>query len=173
MATVPAPRTWVVGEVVTAARLNADIRDALNFLLAPPLFILGHSVAQPTPNNANYNLLFDTEMVDRDNGHSTVSNTSRYTSQTAGYYALSTNVVWVTNGTGLRQAFFLVNGTTAAGWTSIQAGASGSMGISLSRRPYLAVGDFVEVQTFQTSGAALNTQTANGGISFEGQWSSK
>ncbi|RCG19123.1 hypothetical protein DQ384_38245 [Sphaerisporangium album] len=172
MATVPAPRTWVVGEVVTAAKMN-ELRDALNFMLSPPLFILGHSVAQATPNSANYNLLFDTEVVDRDNGHSTVTNTSRYVSQTAGYYALSANVPWVTNGTGVRQVFFLINGTTLAGWVSLQAGASGSMGLSLSRRIYLAVADFVEVQTFQSSGAALNTQTANGGISFEGQWSSK
>jgi hypothetical protein len=28
------PRTWVVGEVVTAAQLNAEIRDQFNFLLA-------------------------------------------------------------------------------------------------------------------------------------------
>ncbi|MEU2075413.1 hypothetical protein [Streptomyces sp. NPDC013489] len=29
------PRTWVVGEVVTAAQLNAEIRDQINDLIAP------------------------------------------------------------------------------------------------------------------------------------------
>ncbi len=36
MATVPSPKTWVALEDVTAAEMNLELRDAINFLLSPP-----------------------------------------------------------------------------------------------------------------------------------------
>ena len=33
MTTIPTPRTWAVADQITAARMNLELRDALNFLL--------------------------------------------------------------------------------------------------------------------------------------------
>ncbi|MEU1731385.1 hypothetical protein [Streptosporangium sp. NPDC020145] len=170
---VPSPRTWVVGEIVTAAKLNADIRDALNFLLSPPLWELTHSGIIAPASSTQAVMPFDTEIVDRDNGHSTSSNTSRYTSQTAGYYLVSGAVGFVSNGTGKRELTILLNGTTETYPSSIPGLAAGFTGLTTTGRVYLAVGDYVELYVWQNSGGTLNTNTTKGGPRFGGHWISK
>ncbi|WP_084963761.1 hypothetical protein [Thermoactinospora rubra] len=94
MATIPSPRTWTVGELVTAAKMNADLRDGLNFLLAPPLAALRKSVNQLIPQTSPTEVTWDVEDIDRDGGHSNVTNPSRYTAQTAGWYQVSVTILW-------------------------------------------------------------------------------
>ncbi|WP_326829675.1 hypothetical protein OIE13_05935 [Streptosporangium sp. NBC_01810] len=170
---VPSPRTWVVGEILTAAKLNTDIRDAINFLLSPPLFELNHSSGISPATSTQAVMPFDTETIDRDNGHSTVTNSSRYTSQTAGYYMISGAVGFVSNATGKREMTILVNGTTETYPCSIPGTASGFGGMIVAGRVYLAVADYVELYIWQNSGGALATNTTKGGPRFGGHWISK
>ncbi len=172
MATVPAPRTWVVGEIVTAAKMN-EIRDALNFMLSQPLFELTHSGSISPANSTNAQMPFDTETVDRDNGHNTVTNNSRYTSQTAGYYLITGGVGFTSNATGKREMTILVNGATDYYPCSMPGTASGFAGLTCSGRVYLAVADYVELNVWQNSGGALATNTTKGGPRFGGHWISK
>lgn len=172
MTTVPNPRTWVVGEVVTAAKMN-EVRDAFNFLLSPPLFELTHSAIISPATSTQAVMPMDTEIIDRDGGHSTSVNNSRYTSQTAGYYLVSGAVAFVSNGTGKRELTILVNGATETYPSSIPGLAAGFTGLTTSGRIYLAVSDYVELYVWQNSGGALNTNTTKGGPRFGGHWISK
>jgi hypothetical protein len=76
MATLPSFRTWTAGEIVTAAYMNSNVRDAGNFFLSWPVFEGRQAVAQSFTSGAPTALLIDTEDIDTDNGHSTVTNTS-------------------------------------------------------------------------------------------------
>jgi hypothetical protein len=172
MATVPTPRTWVVGEVVTAAKMN-ELRDALSFLLQPPIFELTHSSSISPATSTNAVMPFNGEVIDRDGGHNTVTNNSRYTSQTAGYYLLTGAVGFVSNATGKRELLFLVNGVDEYYVSSIPGLAAGFSGCSSSGRVYLAVGDYAEVNVWQNSGGALATNNTRGGPRFGGHWVSK
>jgi len=46
VAALPTFRTWVTGEIVTAAELNSNVRDAGTFLLSWPVFEGRQTVAQ-------------------------------------------------------------------------------------------------------------------------------
>jgi hypothetical protein len=171
MATVPQPHTWVANDNATSTALQT-LTDPINYLLGNatstgvyrPLAQLYQSVAQSIGNAAWTALTFDTETLDRDNGHSTTSNTSRYTAQTAGYYLVIGGVDWAPNATGNRLIRFAVNGTAVAGSTAGQVGfATQDPGLTIARLIYLNVNDYVETHVYQTSGSALNTGSGSGG----------
>ncbi len=160
MATVPSFRTWVTGEVVTAAELNSNIRDAGNFFLSVPVFEGRQTVAQSIPNSTVTAITLDTESVDTDNGHSTSTNTSRYTPQTAGRFQISGGVTYASNSTGNREADLYQNGgsitngvnNTNAVSTNVTRLATRTLTITCN-----GTTDYLEVYGFQTSGGALNT----------------
>ncbi|HEX4816709.1 MAG TPA: hypothetical protein VFV66_28540 [Nonomuraea sp.] len=175
MAVIPNPRTWGATEGVTAAKLNADIRDALNFYLAPPLARLRKSGTQSVPNNSVTAVTWDVEVIDRDGGHSNVTNPSRYTAQTAGWYHLRAGIVWSgSRNTGWQDLYFRKNGigTTLQNrsvWVSHED-------LFLNDSPHitegymsLGVGDYVEVVTIiQNSPAPVNI--TNNITSWEIRW---
>lgn len=160
MATVPVPRTWTVGELLTAAKLNVDVRDGLNFLLAPPLAVLTKNVSQSFTSGSFTAMTWPTEQVDRDGGHSTSTNTSRYTAQTAGYYTMHEWHEWSLDSTsGYRRTTFRTNGLTITHQDARPVPAI--LNIShVSGMVFLAVGDYVEVMVDQNSGVTL-TITSN------------
>ena len=164
MATVPSEVTVTAGTVLPAATWNTNVRDAINFVIAPPLCLLRQTVAQSVGNNSFTALTMDTEDIDRDGGHSTVTNTSRYTAQTAGYYLHSGLVGWSGNATGRRASRWAVNGTAANSTDVINAATSASaIDVSPAARIiYLNVGDYSELFAFQDSGGNLNTAVATG-----------
>lgn len=173
MATVPSFRTWVTGELVTASYMNTNIRDAGNFFTAFPLCELRQTVVQSCATGANTPINFDTEDIDSDGAHSTVTNTSRYTAQTAGWHRISGGVGITGNATGARQVAIFKNGGVNPG--SAQWLNPGAVTAAISARSKcisLVVGDFIEIVMFQTSGGALNTVvTSNDGQSnMSAQW---
>jgi hypothetical protein len=160
VAIVPAEITFVAGTVLTAAQLNSNLRDAVNFIITPPMAILRQTAAQTFGTSGTWAaLLFDTEDLDRDGMHSTVTNTSRATAVTAGYYDCHGISVWAANATGGRGAALAVNGTRVAGrGAMIQACATPVTPAALtSASVYLNVGDFAEIHAVQYSGGSLNT----------------
>lgn len=164
---VPALRTWTAGEIVTAAMLNSNVRDAIGFVLAPPAAALRSTVAQSVPNSSWTSIAFATEDVDNDGGHSTTTNTSRYTAQTPGWYRVNGGSVGFTgNSTGTRRTRLAVNGAPlSASQVLIVASAAVAMSLPVvGAEFYLAVGDYVEVQAYQDvttpAGGALTTVSA-------------
>lgn len=155
---VPTQRTWSVNDVVTAAMMNSNVRDAVNFLANPPLFV-GYSAASASyANNTWQGMLIDTNTVDTYGGHSTTVNTSRYTGQVAGWYDLTVRSTWASNATGVRGvALSVVNSATVDSSAAVQtvATSGGVVLIQASARRYLNAGDYITFLAFQNSGGTL------------------
>lgn len=163
MATVPVEVTIAAGSTLTAATWNANVRDAINFLLSTPIFEGRQTAAQSLTSGAATAILLDTEDVDTDNGHSTSSNTSRYTAQTAGRYQVGGGVSWSNNATGRRAAIWAINGVSIAGGEANMTTAVVAQPVATparSRTVFLNVSDYVEIWGLQDSGGALNTGSA-------------
>lgn len=159
MATVPSQRTWATLDVVTAVMLNGNVRDAVNFFISGrPLALLRQTAAQAITTATYTSVLFDTEDLDRDAGHSTVTNTSRYTAQTAGWYWVAGIGTLVADASAVRNIRLAVNGTTLpASQVTALGTASTAFGGAVARLVSLSVNDYVELQVQHNKGSNLNT----------------
>lgn len=169
MATVPSPRTWTVGELLTAAKLNTDVRDAINFLLARPFAILGKSANQNIAASAM--VTWDTEFIDRDGGHSNVTNNTRYTAQTAGWYQVVACLGW-TAGSGILQANLYKNGLiTSPLIQDFTVPNVASAVITAVGFVFLSVAEYIEVQGFNGGGSRdVVAHTGNAATRFSVEW---
>lgn len=175
MATVPVTRTWVAGEVVTAAHFNTNIRDVLNFLLAKPIVELRQSSTQSIATGTEVPVTFNVEDVDSAGGHSLVSQTSRYTYVYPGWMVWGGAVGYPTNSTNRRFAWWLKNGSAlTASELSITGSGAGNMTVAArQKRIFGNVGDYVELAAFQDSGSSLSTQVSTTAqSSMTGGWDS-
>lgn len=158
MATVPVMHTFATGEVVTASNLNNNTVTLASFLLAPPLCVLADTTAQPITAVTNTALIWDTEYIDRDGGHSTSTNPSRYTAQTAGWYQVSTSAgIGGSSSGNQRFMWFRVNGTTSYGGNEIPPCPGHDATPCVSDVIYLNVGDYMEVIAFTDVNTSLDT----------------
>lgn len=166
MATLPSFRTWVAGEVVVAAYFNSNVRDAGNFFLSWPVFEGRQTVAQSLTSGVTAGITMDTEDIDTDNGHSTVTNTDRYTPQTQGRFQISGGVGFVANATGHRAAEVWKNGAVTNGGSALSMAistASTTSRVASRTITQFANGstDYFQTAGAQTSGGALNTASGN------------
>lgn len=166
MATVPVMRTWVAGELVTAAYMNSNIRDLGNFTLARPMAVLRQAAAQSIPNAAWTAVLMDTEDLDRDAGHSTSSNTSRYVGKTPGWHMAVYTMTWSPNATGARWSRMRNNGTDAIATVPGRDArlSAGTVDTSMSGSGFVYLNgstDYAELVAYQGSGGALNSYVAS------------
>lgn len=178
MATVPSSHDFTGGPA-TSSEANAYIRDPIAFLLNRPVAELYSTVAQSLGSGVFTSILFELEAVDTDpsgtGGHSTSSNTSRFTAVYAGWYSCSGKVSFAANATSYRGATLAVNGS-AVGRTGVLMDNNGGATAMVVPLPdmmvFLNVGDYVEIQGTQASGAGLNTATAVGWYcSLKVEWS--
>ena len=167
---VPSQRTWSVGDVVTAAMMNANVRDAVNFLAAPPLAILTQANAQSIPATAWTPISLDTSVADTYSGHSNTVNNSRYTSQVGNFYFVLGMVAYASNATGDRFASIYVNGVPAdQGPASSQNAVSGYQTLSYAfGLIYLPAASYVELRAYTST--AVSTQTTTGQRSMMAAW---
>lgn len=117
-----------------------------------------NSATQAIANNTNVAVAFDGENIDSDGFHDNATNNSRITIPTGmgGIYSLEAHVQWDINATGVRQAFWRLNGTTPI---SFAAGppTNGAATVTASFTLWeLAADDYVEFLIKQTSGGSLN-----------------
>lgn len=155
------------------ATQNANI-SALQAATNVPTFFVRNSVVQSLNNTTFTALTFDTEDNDSDNGHSTVSNTDRYTVPKSGLWQVSAGVSFAPNATGIRIIRITKNGVNVAGSgnSSPQLGGSEfSEVISRVVRVQCSAGDILRAEAWQSSGGVLNTATTDYvQPSFTGQW---
>lgn len=152
MATVPA---FADGTVVH----QADLAFCLS---GRPFAQIVQGTAQSIPNTTYTDVTFDAESVDRDSMHDTSSLTARLIlGKTLGYWWVSYNIVFSPNATGIRRACLASNGVAIAG-AQVGAMSSGSGEPFALSSTYIYQSttstDYVTVQAYQSSGAALNTQ---------------
>lgn len=164
MATVPVTRTWVAGEVVTAAYMNNNVTGPIAWLLAPAICQVRQLVAQSIATSSTTDITFTAEDVDSTGMHSNVTNTARLTAVYPGWYLNASAVGWAANATGRRVAAIRVNGADInASQLAMQATAA-SLSVVPSRgiATFLNVGDYVGVAGRQESGGALSTAISSG-----------
>jgi len=158
---IPPLTLRAAGSRITAALYEQDITDSINFLTNPPNFVGTQSVAQSIPNATWTAITLDTAQTDPYSGHSNVTNSSRYTCQSAapGWYTVCGVIAYSPNSTGFRTARLQINGTGISGMTSYgpNNGTAEAIIITSVRDIFLNIGDYVEVAGYQNSGGALNT----------------
>lgn len=162
--TVPASMQEVPGNTITSAWQNAQVKALSDFITAVPVFSGYASTAQAIlGSNVMTALNLDIELLDSDGGHSTVTNTSRYTPTVPGLYLVIGSVGWTASATGDRRLQIGLNGASVIG-----------SGVSLDPSQVVLCGmqttalvtmngttDYVEVMAAHTAGSTLNTN-ANG-----------
>jgi hypothetical protein len=158
------PFTATTGNFLTSALWNTQVRDASAFFAGVPVFSGYQTVTQSIAgSNAWAPVLIDTETVDNYGGHSTSTNTSRYTVQLAGTYQIFGSVAWAASATGDRRIQITQNGTTIFGtgnsYDPSQVVLAGQQTMAITTA---AVGDYFEIQGAHTAGASLNTSAGSG-----------
>ncbi|MFE9448261.1 hypothetical protein [Streptomyces sp. NPDC006739] len=145
---VPVPASEVPGAFITSALWNANVYNGLTYLLNPPVFFGYQTSGQSLTSGTGIAVTLDTETIDTYGGHSTTTNTSRYTAQVAGTYLVSggASVNGATSQTYLA-AYICKNGVEQPGSRGMVPGNSSHTytvsAITIS--VVLAVGDYVEI----------------------------
>jgi hypothetical protein len=128
-----------------------------------------HNANQSIPNNIWTAVTFNSERFDNAGWHDPAVNGSRLTVPVAGYYLAYGYVQFAQNSAGERFLGLLKNGLTSGTWlaqqlisTSVSFRARGS----ISWPHYFNAGDYVELMAYQSSGAALNLDVAEGAPAF-------
>ncbi|WP_433520151.1 hypothetical protein ACQP2T_63465 (plasmid) [Nonomuraea sp. CA-143628] len=158
MATVPNPRTWTSSEQVTAAKLNTDIRDSWNFFKARPFCLLGKTADTSITISTLTAIPWDVELKDSDNGHSNVTNNTRYTAQTAGWYSVRCIAYLIRFDFSWADLTIRKNGATQQSRsTLIPTKGSGDFTVmATAGYVQLAVNDYVEATIIMLSGSSNN-----------------
>ena len=174
------PYTITAGDTPSSAELNTHTDATLQLQGGAPAagaldFAQLIQIVAQSVNNATWtSLTFTSEGIDSASGHSTTTNTSRYTAVTAGWFEFSGVVAFVFNATGARGGRFAKNGTAIGQPIILDAvGVTYATCVPVpTRKIQLAVGDYVELQGFQSSGGALNTAytAGNEGSVLEVRW---
>jgi hypothetical protein len=155
----PTSYTAATGNFLTASLWNAQVRDATGFLSAVPVFRGFQNAAQSFASSTVYApILLDSESFDPEGGHSTTTNTSRFTVQTAGYYYVSAFASYLVSSAGGRAIAVSVNGTATVQSQQAPPPANSWSG-GTNWLGYLNVGDYVEATTWQNSGGSLSMTT--------------
>lgn len=157
----PVPYQWNVGDVATAAMLNAQLYTGLTFLLGPPVAVYVQSTAQSLGSSSFTTVTWPAPSVDTYGGYSS-ANPTRYTPQQAGYYVAVGQIGWVPNATGGRSTTLSKDGAGAgAGFCQSSVGNAGSGFNSVVQALGMAYfngsTDYFEVISNQSSGSALNS----------------
>lgn len=94
MADIPNPKTWTAG-LWSAAEMNREMRDTLQFFLNPPICIIRKEDQPQDVRNGvlNVPINWDVVVYDNDSCFST-SDRTRLTVQTSGYYLINGQFQW-------------------------------------------------------------------------------
>lgn len=171
MATVPNPRTWSILDAITAARLNTEISTAENYLMNPPLCSVYMGTGVSCADNTTTLMTYDTETDDTDSMHSTLTNTSRITFNTAGRYEIVVYNAFLSGTLTKYDIQVRLNGAASLRTFSFGSPGGACMQQIVSLRRVFAVSDYIEVLVTQQSGGLRTTQAAGQYASgIQAQW---
>ena len=162
--TVSNPTT---GQVIPAA-WGDQLRDNQEFFIDPPAVSAYHNTTQSVANNTDDYLSCNAENFDNDSMHSTSTNNSRITINTAGRYMVIASIRFAADADGFRQIKFEVNRTTTYESSLVlSSGSSLSTVLTGVRWMTLAASDYVEVICRHLAGAALDVQVYEFAATFQ------
>jgi hypothetical protein len=164
---LPVPPLAAVPTPITSPWLNANLRDAVNFLVYPPAvrahYTAGSSTLAATTLAAPAIVPLTTVDLDTYSGYATGAS-AHYTAPVSGRYVIGGQVFLASSSTATWYACGVrVNGTTAY-WGGITrfAGTSQAGGAAVAKRLRLAAGDTVQLIAAQASGGAIAYNTTAG-----------
>jgi hypothetical protein len=139
--------------------------------LLRPRAKLRQTVAQAITTATWTAVLLDTEDVDEDNGHDTVSNTSRYVFTRTGWFWVAANAALVADAAAIQAMRLIVNSVDPGGivpGSQVSRGGTASVAFAHSTSGLVqaaATTDYVELQVFHNKGSNLNTSVAGSAAS--------
>lgn len=143
------------GDVYQASTYNTYTAQNVNNLIVPAAVSAYHNTTQSLTNNAQTDLVFNSEYFDTDSMHDTSTNTGRLTITTPGIYVVTLNVAFAANATGQRILTILLDGTRIASH-GITAGSAAVIRLGLTTIQSINNGSYLSATGFQDSGGALN-----------------
>lgn len=154
------PRTWASGDVVTAAMLNAHLRDNLLVLAHGNEYYVKVYLdgSASIPNNTSTSVSWTTVEFERHDASAmwSVANPTRLVAPIAGKYAVALNVEWRSNATGIRSCSLVRNSPALTLPGQAQNSDSEAVNTSSYFEVDLAAAAYVEAKVLQASGAALD-----------------
>lgn len=160
---IPYPEQHDIPDGAGQMKAIADKVDSVVFANARVVTcVVYQTVVQALPNQAWTALTFDAEHYDTDAMHSTTTQNSRIVIPVSGTYLLVGGVAFAFNATGRRGAQWAVGGVANAFGAltmlpTLTAAGSNPALAATSLPLRLTAGQYVELQAFQDTGAALNT----------------
>lgn len=155
------PRTWVVGEMATAALLNTYARDNFNAIRdQASCRIRKNATAVSLATATETKVNFDTTDFDTLGTMADLVN-MRINFTQAGKYLLGGAVAYAANATGIRRATIFYHDTVANTDTAIigtiDEGISTTFNVVTCAGAFdCKSGDYIELRAYQDSGGALN-----------------
>ena len=130
-----------------------------------------NNAAQSISNATWTKVTWNQERYDTDSYHSTSTNTDRFTAPAgkSGYYQATVGARFVGNATGRRIGRFQTNvGTPDAGFGAIEPATNGtnSTYLNMTWTGYIAAGDYVWYEVYQSSGGSLNLDNVDTDTGF-------
>ena len=170
MATIPSQSTVAVGDKVTAALWNDDVRDAVDFLLGVPAARVARTAGtQSIPNTTTTAITYDTEVSDSDGMATLGTNADRLTCITPGLYRVTAAQHLAANATGIRYLTINKTGTAIAAHRALTIGAY-TMTLTATCLVQLAAADYITQTLYQNTGGALVTDITLGGCYLHAEW---
>lgn len=151
------PITWTVGAKVTAAQMNANIRDNELYLFEPPMCALRLTATQSVANATDHTVSWDEAVWDSHGDMWDVGAPSVVTITRDGVYDITLSSLWADTALGGKRAAYLqVNGSRRRGFYSVSGDGVNPVEMSNSVKTNLADGDSIDVDVRQLTGGALN-----------------
>lgn len=164
MGTVPTPFDWVAaaGTVPPAIALQNGVKAPVDFLMTRPFCKVRRTTSLAQATATWTSVAWDFEDADTDGIHAPGS--AGLIPTTPGWYLLTGTGSWAVNGAGMRGVRWAINGAVIGGG---QAHAPALNSVpnfetvvpARTMRHYLAVGDVLTMELYQSSGGSLGTPT--------------
>lgn len=164
MSTFPYPSSFNVGQQVNSTQMQS-LSDSVTWIYNGRPLVSAYQTTNASLANQTWvtmtmpNVEFDTATgMAFGNGVY-----DHYTSRVSGWYLVIGNASVGASGSAGRSCAIrlVVNGLTVAGISSAPLDMSNGSKVNIVRMVYLAVGDYLQLQAYQDSGATINTN--NGG----------
>lgn len=145
---------------VAPASWGDDVRNSLNFLANPPACRAYRTAALTLSSGVVTPVGMDQERFDTDTMHSTVTNNSRITFNTAGLYVVGGCLTFLTGGgSGARLLGIYVNGGTKI----VEAGPTATTathGVNVMTAYNFTAGQYIELYAYEDGGANVAVNIA-------------
>lgn len=161
MGTVPAPYTWVNGEIPDFREMEERLADTIGFMMNPPMVRLRKTNSQNFANNTDVAISWNFVEYESDNMWD-ASVPTRITPSTPGWYFGTMGGSFAANGTNLRRISVRKNGsgteTSARILIDAHAGAPNIFRGNTFLESFNGDTDYIELMQFQNSGGTLTNQ---------------